>query len=727
MTASAKSAGSPGAAGAGTGTAAEAFRDAVEDATTGGAHGAADDPSAAPPAVPGTTTVSDPSAGAKDPAPAAVTGGVPDAAGARSSAPPAAVVDLTTGGPGPGGATDGSPGPTGSPGAVVAAAATGRTTGGRDLGIGPGPTGGVAGAGAVMVTAVGVTAREGQSGRATRTGPSTAATVTAVRDFAGAPRAFRVVASGGTASRVAAPEVGAAVPAATRAVLRRAGFTLARDGSYAACLAEAEGGWFVERWTLGGPEAYPVPLPGAQPEEPGTAVAPLPDGRVLVLRRVADRYDAVLLYPTGPGTGELALGSLAGAEVRLLPPSPVPGTAFALVYAEGVSTVYQLLGTGEAAPVPVTTVAGRCTGGVWLDREGRLLALDREVDGRAKAVAVDLHGGATSTLLQLTDDSDDRLVLAEPDSGLLLLRSDAAGESRLGWGVLGSTRPVRFPDTLCVPGLQLSPVAAQPGQILSPESVVVALRAEAPGGAEALALWRPGERHVHWRAAPAGWLSGAALWLPGTDLRLPCAAPEPGLMRYDTPPTDPDDPGPLATPTTPATAPRAPRGQATPPPSAEPSVPGDHPAAAEPPALGRTTTPAPAANVDHAAAAVHAPPDGRPATTAHTPPADAEPVTVPAAAAPTSPEPAFPSAATPGDSATPPPHADPAALGGHAAPPEPPASGGQFVGGAGAAGPVGVGPRVVRGTGRGKVVRRAAAVMPLRLAPLPAAVSGSPA
>ncbi|WP_069466240.1 hypothetical protein, partial [Actinacidiphila rubida] len=328
---------------------------------------------------------------------------------------------------------------------------------------------------------------------------------------------------------------------ATREVTRRRGFTLAGDGSYAACMAEAEGGWFVERWTMGDAEPYAVPLPGAQPEDTGTEVAPLPDGRVLVLRRVGDRYDAVLLYPAGPGTGELRAGSVSGEEVRLLPPSPVPGTAFVLAWGEGVSTVWQVLGTGDGSPAPVMTVRGRCTGGVWLDRTGRLLALDREVDGRAKAVAADLHTGAVSPLLQLTEDSDDRLVLAEPDSGLLLLRSDAAGGTRLGWGVLGSTRPVRFPDVLRVPGIQLSPVAAQPGQSLSPESVVVALRAEAPGGAEALALWRPGERRVHWRAVPAGWLSGAGLWLPRSDLHLPFATPEPGLMRYDLPPTEPEE------------------------------------------------------------------------------------------------------------------------------------------------------------------------------------------
>lgn len=349
-------------------------------------------------------------------------------------------------------------------------------------------------------------------------------------------------------------------------VLRRSGFTIAADGSYAACLAEAEplaggaegaaddgppdpgaaggGLWFPERWTLDGPEPYAVPLPGTQPEEPGTQVLPLSDGRVLIMRRVADRHDLALLYPAGPGTGELPVCSLPGTEVRLLPPPPGSGTAYALVRddspadAEGRTAIWRVHDTAaDGTPARVTTVRGRCTGGVWLDRTGRLLALDRELGGRTKAVAADLHTGEVSPLLQLTEDSDDRLLVAEPDSGLLLLRSDATGEARLGWGVLGSRHPVRFPDALVVPGALLTPVAAQPGQILSPESCVVALRAEVPGGAESLALWRPGERRLHWRASPAGWLRGAAVWLPGAELCLPYAAPDwpCGLLAYGMP------------------------------------------------------------------------------------------------------------------------------------------------------------------------------------------------
>jgi hypothetical protein len=395
-----------------------------------------------------------------------------------------------------------------------------------------------------------------------------------------------------------------------RTVVRRTGFTITADGAYAACLAEivgdgggvtgspggsptggaggsgggsptggsggvtegvpdglpdgvpggspeagsgTAGGLLAERWTLSGPEPYAVPLPGPQPEEPGTQVLPLADGRVLIRRRVADRYDLALLYPSGPDTGELPVGSLTGDDVRLLPPAPTAApVAYALAYEAQACRTDIWRVHGAAAPELVMTVPGRCTGGVWLDRAGRLLALDRELAGRTKAVAADLHTGRTSPLLQITDDSDDRLLLAEPDSGLLLLRSDAPGESRLGWGVLGSHRPVRFPDALRVPGVQLTPVAAQPGQILTPEASVIAFRAEVPGGAESLALWRPGDRRLHWRASPLGWLGAAGMWLPGDELRLPYAsgsAGQPartegdftcGLAAYEPPATWPE-------------------------------------------------------------------------------------------------------------------------------------------------------------------------------------------
>ncbi|WRZ59623.1 hypothetical protein OG534_25940 [Streptomyces sp. NBC_01294] len=305
-----------------------------------------------------------------------------------------------------------------------------------------------------------------------------------------------------------------------------AAFTIAADGSYAARLAGEGEARYAERWTLAGPEPYAVPLPLAQPEEADSEVLPLADGRVLIHRRVADRHAFALLYPTGaaagPRTGELQLGGVdaqEGVRVRLLPPSPDGAGAFALASEDTVTTVWQVAGC-PFGPRPVARIPGRCSGGVWLDRAGRMLALDRELEGTTKAVAVDLARGDVSPLLQITEDSDDLLLLADPDSGLLLIRSDAPGEPRLGWGVLGSARPVRFPE--CLRPADAHPFAAQPGQALMPETCGVALRL--PEGD--IGLWRPADRHVFRLGAPAGWLGGAGLWSPQGRLHLPYATPE---------------------------------------------------------------------------------------------------------------------------------------------------------------------------------------------------------
>ncbi|MFF9201690.1 hypothetical protein ACF1AE_07655 [Streptomyces sp. NPDC014986] len=308
----------------------------------------------------------------------------------------------------------------------------------------------------------------------------------------------------------------------------RAGCAITADGCYAARLALAGDSFFPERWTLDGPEPYAVPLPGNQPEEPGTEVQPLSDGRVLIHRLVEGRHAFSLLYPTGPGTGELALGTVdrpdGDTRLRLLPPAPGGERAYALAVGPRSTAVWRVAG-GAFGPERLAEVPGRCSGGVWLDREGRMLALDRETGGRTKAVVVDLErGGEMSPLLQITAESDDRVLLADPDSGLLLIRSDAPspGRDRLGWGVLGSTLPVRFPDCLRLADCAVTPFAIQPGQMLTPEGCAVALRIDGALGSW-VGVWRPAERQVHHFPAPEGWLTGSGLWTADGVLRLPYA------------------------------------------------------------------------------------------------------------------------------------------------------------------------------------------------------------
>ncbi|MCX4739505.1 hypothetical protein [Streptomyces antibioticus] len=350
-----------------------------------------------------------------------------------------------------------------------------------------------------------------------------------------------------------------------RTLLPHTPCVITADGTYAARLARdpRSDAWFPERWTLDGPEPYAVPLPVHQPEEPGTEVQPMTDGRVLVRRVTQGRHAFSLLYPTGPGTGELPLGAVEcpddDTRLRLLPPAPCGQRAYALA-AGRYSTAVWLVAGGSFGPEHVAEIPGRCSGGVWLDRTGRMLALDREVAGRTKSLVVDLErGGEVTPLLQITAGSDDRLLLADVDSGLLLISSDAPspGTPRLGWGVLGSTLPVRFPESLRLPGCTLTPFAIQPGQVLLPELCAVALRIDGPYGTW-VGSWRPTERRLHQLAAPDGWLAGCGRWTPDGVLRLPYATEaEPCGVAHLTPPVaqPPDEPPAVTTAPAPAARP----------------------------------------------------------------------------------------------------------------------------------------------------------------------------
>ncbi|MCM2579333.1 hypothetical protein [Streptomyces meridianus] len=329
----------------------------------------------------------------------------------------------------------------------------------------------------------------------------------------------------------------------------RTALTIGADGSYAARLVPGgEGCWYPERWTLAGPEPYAVPLPVNQPEDEDCAVLPLSDGRVLIRRRAGEQFVFALLYPSGDGTGEVALGGVGCSEFTLVPQAADDPRVYGLAPGE-TSTELWLVhdprfvaplasgGTDSGGPRRITRLPGRCSGGVRLDRTGDLLAVDQELDGRTKSVVVDLRrGGLVTPLLQLTEKSNDRLLMADPDSGLLIVRSDAPGHDRMGWGVLGSSRPVRFPECLRLPDAAVTPFALQPGQALLPEQCAVALRIDGARGSW-VGVWRPCDRRLRQFPAPDGWLTGAGLWTREGELHLPYATFQVpcGLARTTTP------------------------------------------------------------------------------------------------------------------------------------------------------------------------------------------------
>ena len=189
--------------------------------------------------------------------------------------------------------------------------------------------------------------------------------------------------------------------AAEGGTVAETGFAITANGAYAARLARtaaAPGSRSAGRWTApsrtrcrcpatsrrnptprccrwrtagcSSTAAWPAGTPSPCSTRPGPAPASCRSARSMPAR-----------------TGSAA-AAVPGRQLRLRPRGR-PGTTTALWLVAG----------GAFGPERWPDVTGRCSGGVWLDRTGRMLALDRELDGRTKAVAVDLERGGEVTAL----------------------------------------------------------------------------------------------------------------------------------------------------------------------------------------------------------------------------------------------------------------------------------------------------------------------------------------
>ncbi|MFB7907608.1 alpha/beta fold hydrolase [Kitasatospora sp. NPDC056076] len=318
---------------------------------------------------------------------------------------------------------------------------------------------------------------------------------------------------------------------ATTRALRRLSFSFATDGSHAACLAAAaDSGWYVESWRLppDGSPAVPaaLPLSGNRSEQLRSQLVALPDGSVLVCRHDGERHDLVRLSYGGNGTVEQQLASLRMPGLRLLPLPVAPGAdprtpvAIALGTDTRPATTAWLIRADGSEPVQVAEIPGLHGGGAWLDHAGALLALDRVAGGLVRSVVLDLRSGTTTPLLEIGEHSNDRLVLFDPDSRFAMVRSDAPGTDRLGWGVLGGGEPLRFPECLHVSGMFLRPVALR--QAADGPRVAVQID---HGAGSALALWRPAVGRLDPLPVSPGRLGAVGHW-DGAGLRIPYSSPD---------------------------------------------------------------------------------------------------------------------------------------------------------------------------------------------------------
>src|SRR6266545_5481444 len=324
----------------------------------------------------------------------------------------------------------------------------------------------------------------------------------------------------------------AAVPA-REPVLVRASFRFSPSGARAACLAgSGDGDLALEAWSFGGAAPSWRRLALERPVTLGVQLLPLDDGRVLLCRSESSHsHQLSLVEPEATGAArERVLAMMACQGLRLLSgpgaeeggrgtgaAHDAPARALAIAFDErGASTLWRV---SERRPwlERLAEVPGLLLGGAWLDRAGAVLGADRmerPEDGPAKVIAVDLTDGSWSTLLDVAERSNDRLLLASPRSGLVVVSTDAPGEARLGWTLLGR-QPVRFPPALRRQGLR--PLATDP------EGQQVLLKVEA-GVRSRLATYDPAADRLAPVQTPDGHIGNTACWERGA-LRFPFSTP----------------------------------------------------------------------------------------------------------------------------------------------------------------------------------------------------------
>jgi pimeloyl-ACP methyl ester carboxylesterase len=322
--------------------------------------------------------------------------------------------------------------------------------------------------------------------------------------------------------------------AAAVEMLVRLNFRFSAAGGAACCLAGAEvgGDLHLETWSFAGASASSRPLrlqrQVALPAQP----IPLDDGRVLLCRNGDGGHQLSLVTPAPEGSADEArervLAMLACRAARLLP-APVAsspgvggsGGAWALAIAfdeRGQTTIWRV---SERQPwlERLVELPGLLAGGVWLDQAGTVLGgehVERPGEGPASAVAVDLRDGSRTTLLDVSETSHDRLLLASPHSGLLLVSTDADGETRLGWAVANRHEPVRFPAALQHSGAR--------ALALSPDGRRVLLKTD-EGVRSRLLAYDPDVDHLAEVPIPDGLVRGTASWT-GDGIRFPFSAPD---------------------------------------------------------------------------------------------------------------------------------------------------------------------------------------------------------
>jgi dienelactone hydrolase len=300
----------------------------------------------------------------------------------------------------------------------------------------------------------------------------------------------------------------------------RSNFVFSANGRYGTCLRMNDETLALEIWTLTSEEARIQTIPGVAVDG-GTHALPLDDGRILLFRRTSastsQGHELALLQPQEGDLGWERLGAIPSLLWGYLLPSPNSDQlGFVVTLNSGNSMIWRLSASPPRIEL-VMQVPGSLEGGVWLDSDARVLAVNQTCGSyRPNGIAVDLTQGSWKRIWSRSVTSADRILLGSLQSKIVIVATTMSGEERLGWATIGEPT-VHFPETLHRPGYERRALALDDrGERLLVHEVV--------GAISRLFIYHPADDRLSPVAGPPGTISSPACWT-GNFIRYRFSAP----------------------------------------------------------------------------------------------------------------------------------------------------------------------------------------------------------
>jgi pimeloyl-ACP methyl ester carboxylesterase len=172
------------------------------------------------------------------------------------------------------------------------------------------------------------------------------------------------------------------------------------------------------------------------------------------------------------GTGSArTVADLATPQTCLLPRLPGDDTQLLAVVGFDDTTTLWRIGWRAGSMTEAGRLPAPINGGTWLDETGDRLAVNLEGEtGHSSVYVVDFAIKSFSRLFEASPDSEDRIVLAEPATGRVVVTTDA-----FGYPAVGLAQPSAAPGVRFVPALPDGDEAGEPCALL-PDGRTLVLR-----------------------------------------------------------------------------------------------------------------------------------------------------------------------------------------------------------------------------------------------------------